>query len=215
MSVLKHAFTLLMIPVAVTFIGVFSSTARGAELQKPALKQGYYFSLIPVGEAVLVDSSENFGPWPSVGGQFRMGEELNRWFDLGLSGGATVAYSDNYRLIHGHFGLDGTFKPTAVLSIGLQAGLGFGDFTRRKPGITEVIGRFGATYGITVSYDLFAGSRHRSPHQSGGFAMSPYIGAHIGPSDVTSIYAFFVGIAFTRWTGLPKNRLDLPLDEAF
>lgn len=194
--------------------GAFSATAMAAELQKPKLKQGYYFSVIPVGEVVWIDSEQNYGPWPAVGGQFRLGEEINRWFDLGIAGGTSVAKGNNYRLIHGNFGLDATFKPTEFWSMGFQAGLGFADFSRTQSGMETITGRFGATYGFKVAYDFFLGG-NRDVYKSGGWALSPYLGTHIGPGNVSSVYSIFMGISINYWTGLPKNRLDLPPERAF
>ena len=188
--------------------------SHAAELVKPELKQGYYFTLMPVGELVFVDSKENYGPWPSAGGHLRMGEALNRWVDLGLTGGFSAAKGDDLRLLHGHFGMDATFKPTRFLALGFQAGMGFADFTRQKKGMEKVIGRFGATYGFTVAYDFFPGSRS-NPYQSGGLSLTPVAGVHIGPGSATSVYSVFIGISVSWWTGLPKNRLDLPVDQAF
>ena len=195
-------------------LSMMSVSARAVELEKPDLKQGYYFALIPVGEMVFVDSKTNYGPWPSFGGQIRMGEALNRWVDLGISGGTSVATGDHLRLIHGHFGVDATFKPTRFLGLSVQAGMGFADFSRLKSGMDEVIGRFGATYGFTVAYDFFP-TRKRNPYRSGGLAITPVAGVHLGPADATSVYSMFVGLSVAWWTGLPKNRLDLPVDQAF
>ena len=203
-------WSLLIVPVAL----LIAPNARAADLVKPMLKQGYYFALVPVGELVFVDSKTNYGPWGSVGGQIRMGEELNRLFDLGLSGGFSVGKGNDLRLLHGHFGLDATFKPTRFLALGFQAGMGFADFTRLEKGMDAVIGRFGATYGFTVAYDFFPGGK-RDPYKSGGVAITPVAGVHLGPGEVTSVYTVFIGLSISRWTGLPQNRLDLPVDRAY
>lgn len=213
MELVKRKTAAMMVLIVGMFF-LFSFYAAADELQAPKLKQGYYFSLIPMGEMVFVDSKNNYGPWPSAGGQLRMGEALNRWFDLGVAGGASVAIGDDYRLIHGQFGAEGTVKPTQYLSFGIQAGLGFADFSRQKRGMEEVIGRFGATYGFTVGYDFF-GRTKRTSYKSGGLAISAYAGVHVGPSEETSIYTIFAGIAVSWWTGLPKHKLDLPVNQAF
>ncbi len=199
---------------SLVLLSVVSGSVRATELVRPDLKQGYYFALIPVGEMVFVDSKNNYGPWASAGGQLRMGEELTRWMDLGISGGASVAKGDHLRLIHGHFGVEATIKPTRFLALGVLAGMGFADFSRLKSGMDAVTGRFGATYGFTVAYDFFPGQRH-DPYRSGGLAITPVLGVHLGPADVTAVYSMFLGLSITWWTGLPKNRLDLPVEEAF
>ncbi|MBN2528814.1 MAG: hypothetical protein JXR76_20660 [Deltaproteobacteria bacterium] len=201
--------------VAVLLVMLLLPAIAAAEtLEKPALKQGYYFSLTPAFELVFVDSKQNFGPWPSGGGQLRMGEALTRWLDLGLAGGVSVAKGNDLRLIHGHFGVEATLKPTRFWAFGVQAGMGFADFTRQKSGMAEVIGRFGATYGLTVQYDFFPGSR-KDPLKSGGLALTPMAGVYLGPADTTSVYSIFIGLSVSWWTGLSKNKLDLPLEKAF
>ncbi|MBN2715869.1 MAG: hypothetical protein JXX14_08435 [Deltaproteobacteria bacterium] len=210
----SNVFAPVVVSLMMLCISVIPALSRADDLVKPSLKQGYYFALIPVGELVFVDSKENFGPWGSFGGQLRMGEALNHWIDLGISGGASYARGDSLQLVHGHFAMDATFKPTRFLALGFQAGMGFADFTRLQKGMDEVIGRFGATYGFTVAYDFFPGGK-RDPYKSGGLAITPVAGVHLGPGEVTSVYSVFAGLSVAWWTGLPKSQLDLPVDQAF
>ena len=110
--------------------------------------------------------------------------------------------------------MEAHLRPMDPLFFRLGFGFGFTDFTRMQSGIEQVIGRVGGNYTVVVGYDFFPG-RTPNDRKSGGWALSPYAGFQFGPSDPTSSYVAMVGIGFTWWTGLPKNQLDLTVDEAW
>ncbi|MBN2804757.1 MAG: hypothetical protein JXR91_16800 [Deltaproteobacteria bacterium] len=188
--------------------------AYAQDLEKPELRQGYYFQAVPLlSTSVVKSEGETYGFFPGTGFYLRMGESLFNWLDIGIGGSAAWDYSDKYKHLHGHFSLEGTINPVGNLYATLSAGLGFSDFTRRVKGEDNIIGRFGGNYNIAIGYDIFLG--HHKKYQSGGFAVSPVIGVQIGPSSTTDTYSFYLGIGLTYWTGRDKNKLDLPVDNAY
>jgi hypothetical protein len=70
---------------------------------------------------------------------------------------------------------------------------------------------YGAAYALGVSYDFFIGVGQRS----GGFALSPALGFRFVPGEEVSALSVVLGIEFTYFTGLPRDQLELPEDEAY
>jgi hypothetical protein len=204
---------ILSAPVAALCL-LFSLPASAETLERPARQQGYYLSAGPAGGMVLHGTSDGRrGPYAGPGFSFRLGEALTRRFDLGVGGGVFWMYGQNQRSLNGNFSLEFTFHPTKGLWLMAGAGLGFTDFTRRVKGIDAITGRFSGEYTVAAGWDLFFGQR--DPYRSGGVALTPVAGVRLGPASPTSAWIFFVGVNVTWWTGLPKNKLLLPVDRAF
>lgn len=187
--------------------------ASAQQLEEPRDHQGYYIALGGYGDAVFVNEDKNGwrDPWLGGSGDLRLGEAIFDWFDLGIGIGVGSTVEEGYRAIIGHLSLETQFRPLEPLFVRLGIGMGFADVSRTEKGLEEVIGRFGADFTVAIGYDFFPGKEG----QSGGFAISPVVGFRAGPANLTSTYAVFVGIEISFWTGLSKDQLNLPMEEAY
>lgn len=206
----------LRLVVATAVLTALFMVARGSaaqDLTRPAPHQGYYLALGGYGQAVFAHEGDGGwrDPWFGGTGDLRLGQAIFDWFDLGIGLGAGAVYEDAYRAVLGHVSLETQLRPSDLLFIRLGIGMGFADVTRTQKGIEKVVGRFGADFTVAVGYDFFPG--HKG--QSGGFAITPVVGFTAGPGDILGTYGVFVGIEISFWTGLPKDQLDLPMDEAY
>ncbi|MEM7677977.1 MAG: hypothetical protein AAF449_18425, partial [Myxococcota bacterium] len=76
-------------------------------------------------------------------------------------------------------------------------------------------GTFGSMYTIAASYDLFPWYDPEE-YESGGHAISFFVEGQFFPGlGGTTTYGAVLGIEFTWWSGLNRNKLDLPADAAF
>lgn len=203
---------LLAIGVAAIILAA-GSRARAQELVPPGPHQGYYIALGGYGQAIFAHEKDGGwrDPWLGGTGDLRLGQAIFEWLDLGIGLGAGAAYEEGYRVTVGHVYLEAQLRPTDLFFLRLGIGMGFADVTRTESGIDEVVGRFGADFTIAAGYDFFPG--HKG--QSGGFAITPVVGFTAGPGEILGAYGVFVGIEISFWTGLPKDQLDLPMDEAY
>jgi hypothetical protein len=189
-------------------------TANAQELSPPRPHQGYYIGLGAYGVAGAhhdrVDgwTGAMFGP----GGSLRMGEALLPWLDLGIGFAASGIYDEQYVALVGHVSLEVQVRPVEPLFVRASVGFGFTDFTRRESGVDKPLGRIGGSYGVAVGWDFYPA---HDEGDSGGLAISPVVWFEAGPSDEFTTLAGGIGIEISWWTGLPREQLDLPVDEAF
>ncbi len=197
---------------ALVFIAIHRP-AQGQELQLPGPHQGYYFSL---GAHGLINTNQNeesgtLGPWPGITGSLRLGQALAPWLDLGLDIGMGSSFDKEYYTLLGHLGLSAQLRPWEPLFFRLGIGFGATDFSRRQDGLDKVTGQAGGWYALAVGYEIF----HRQRGCSGGLSLTPIVGIDVGPGDPTSSFNAWAGIELTWWTGLPKNQLELPVEQAY
>jgi len=190
-----------------------AGTGRAQELMPPAPRQGYYISLGAYG--VVGGSHDRVDGWLGAmagpGGSLRLGESLLPWLDLGIGFAAAGLYDQQYVSLVGHVSFEVQLRPIDPLFARVSVGFGFTDFTRREKGIDKPLGRIGGSYGIAVGWDLFPGDQRGS----GGFAITPVVWFEAGPGEEFTTLAGGIGLEISWWTGLPRERLDLPVDEAF
>lgn len=199
-------------PVAFAFL-IASGAAAAQELEPPRPRQGYYISLGAYGVGAL--SHDRLDGWlggmAGPGGSLRLGEALLDWLDLGVGFAAAGAFDEQYVALVGHVALEAQLRPVEPLFVRLSAGFGFTDFTRRQKGIERPLGRIGGSYAAAVGWDFFPGH----DGSSGGLAIAPVIWFEAGPGEEFTTLVGGIGIEISWWTGLPREQLDLPLDEAF
>ena len=183
-------------------------------LEPPKPRQGYYFSLGAVGAVAGHDIIHRgwMGPWPGVGGTLRMGQAILPWLDLGISAAAVGTFEERWTAMHGRLSIEAQFRPMEPLAIRIYGGFGVTDPYRRFQGAPKLTGRIGGTYGAAIGWDFFPS---RDPKRSGGFAVTPFVWFEWSPDPNFATVMGGVGIEITWWTGLAKNELVLPDDEAF
>jgi hypothetical protein len=114
--------------------------------------------------------------------------------------------------VHGRLSIEAQIRPVAPLAIRLYGGFGVTDPYRRVHGAEKLIGRVGGTYGVAVGWDFFPA---HDPRRSGGLAVTPFVWFEGSPDPNFATVTGGIGIEITFWTGLAKNELVLPDDEAF
>ena len=186
----------------------------GSLLEPPRPRQGYYFSLGAVGAMAGHEVRERgwLGPWPGAGGGLRLGQAILPWLDLGIGAAVVGTFEERFAAVHGRLSIEAQLRPAGPLAIRLYGGFGVTDPYRRIAGAPKLTGRVGGTYGIAVGWELYPA---RDPKRSGGLAVLPYVWFEGSPDPGFATVMGGVGIEITWWTGLPRNELDLPDDEAF
>ncbi|MDJ0762528.1 MAG: hypothetical protein QNJ97_06010 [Myxococcota bacterium] len=184
------------------------------QLKSPASRQGYYFSL-GGGGAITAgfngDEDEWLSPFAGPIGTLRTGQSILDWLDLGIGLGTGGIFNRDYSAIIGHLAVEAQFRPLDPLFIRASTGFGFADVSRRKKNAKKITGQFGGAYGLAVGYDFFPFYRQGS----GGFGITPTISAMVGAGDMFTTVTMTIGIEISWWTGLPKDQLDLPIDQAY
>ncbi len=71
-------------------------------------------------------------------------------------------------------------------------------------------GTVGSGYFLKLSYDWFFTYR-----LTGGWVATPSMEVRFVPGDTASALIGTVGVQLSYWTGLPRNQLDLPPDQAY
>lgn len=77
----------------------------------------------------------------------------------------------------------------------------------------KITGTVSASYTVSVGYDFFI--KKKKPYQSGGVAVSPMIWINAANGIVLHTLAGGFAVEISLWTGLDKNRLALPTNQAF
>jgi hypothetical protein len=152
------------------------------------------------------------GPWPGVGGELRMGQAILSWLDFGISAAVIGTFEERWTAMHGRLSIEAQFRPVEPLAIRIYGGFGVTDPYRRLQGAPKLVGRVGGTYGAAIGWDFFPA---HDPKRSGGFAVTPFVWFEGSPDPNFATVMGGVGIEITFWTGLAKNELILPDDEAF
>ena len=192
------------------------------ELRKPQARQGYYVGGGPRIVSLVVQDSDlgSLGGMFGFGAAFRFGQKVNDWLGLGLvlSGGG--AGNAEWGAGGGGLMLEAQVQPWLQTDLALRLGIGVSGF-----GVTRVnedretdddpSGTVGSIYSVGASYELFPW-HDSAKYDSGGLAFSFFVEGQVTPGlgGLTS-YGAIVGVEFTWWTGLSRNKLDLPVDAAF
>jgi hypothetical protein len=189
-----------------------TGTAQAQELlQQPRQRQGYYMGGGLRGAGTFGwENGDNLGLWNGSGIALRFGEMLTPRLGLGLDleFGGTTGKGQNA----GYFtlGLEGNWNIVSNLSANAVIGLGVLQLQDPKIEDEDLRGAVGGIYGLGLSYDLFPWDR-----RSGGFAITPTLQARFLPGEETKAFEVLVGVDLLWWSGLPRNQLELPPDEAF
>jgi hypothetical protein len=181
-------------------------------LEPPRQRQGYYFA---AGLSLVLDHNwkdgKSVGTWPGQLFGFGVGQLLTPRFGLGLHidfGGAKSGTRTSQIVglgVEGQWELARNIAVHGVVGLGV---VGLRDSANEDEGLE---GTAGAGYTLWLSYDWFLGRR-----RTGGWALTPIAGARFlpGSDDARALIGFF-GLELTYWTGLPRNQLDLPPNEAW
>jgi hypothetical protein len=195
-------------------VGVGISIGDGAHaqvLEPPRPRQGYYFA---VGYHLALnhnwEDGESWGLWRGADLTVRFGQLLTRRFGLGLAIHSGGTSGQNQKAAFGGLAVEGHWELARNLSLLGGVGLDIVSLSSQTGGDKTTRGTVGSGYVIGLGYDWFPGHR-----QSGGWAVSPLVEARFVPGNTATAFIGTVGVQLSYWTGLPRNQLDLPPDEAF
>ena len=197
--------------VALLVLLALSGVARAQDLEAPRSRQGYY-----IGGGLHLSLQHNRDDDGSLGNfrgsamAFRMGQLLTERFGLGFAldiGGGT--HDDDTSSTIG-LGLAGQMVLAGNLALHAGLGLGVVSITEKVGDEEELRGTYGSAYTLGLTYDWFI-----RPCWTGGIALTPTLQLRALPGDPIDSYTMMFGLEITRWTGLPRNQLDLPPDQAF
>jgi len=188
-------------------------------LEPPLPRQGYFFDLGVYGLAFApVEDGDSYGIWPGQAFAFRAGQMVTRQFGLALAielGGASGEGGgrDQTGFMAG-LAIEAQYVFLDRLALFGGVGVGFVqlDYDQLQPDEEETTRGVGGSYfAAGISYAFFPYKNDTS----GGLSIGPSLRVRHVPGEDTRATAILLGVDFTWWTGLPKNQLDLPLDEAF
>jgi hypothetical protein len=182
-------------------------------LEDPEPSQGHFIALGFHGISAMAFDRNRGTRHPTFGQGFslRLGESLTDWLSLSLAfalGSTRGEAQDTLTL--GRFGITSQWYFTERWS----AQAGFGAINAQGPDPedhTVSRGRYGDVYLTGVGYDFYLSDSN----QSGGWVLTPLLTAEVGPDSKFTTTALWLGIELSWWTGLARDKLNLPLSKAY
>ncbi len=206
---LRRRLVALLFAIAITVAG--ARTAQAQLLEAPRARQGYYVS---VGYHLVLNKNwedkESWGVWPGTDLSIRIGQMLTRRLGLGLNIHFGGSSGEGQSASLGGLSLEGQFEVARNLALFGGAGLDVVSIAS-DDGTDDVLrGTVGAGYFLGLGYDWFFTRR-----LTGGWAATPTLQARVVPGTNVSAFIGLIGVQLSYFTGLPRNQLDLPPEEAF
>lgn len=190
-----------------------SEAAPASTLEDPEPSQGHFIALgvHGVGAMAFDDSRGKRTPTFGPGFSLRFGEALTDWLDLSLAFAfATTSGDVDDRMTFGRFGLQSQWYVTDRVFI--QAGFGVTNGQGTDPEDHDFVrGRYGDVYLTGVGYNIYLSASD----QSGGWVLTPVLTAEVGPDRMFTTAALSLGLEVSWWTGLTRDKLNLPLSKAY
>ena len=188
-----------------------ASVARAQVLEPPRPRQGYY---VAVGYHLALNQNwedgESWGVWRGGDLTIRLGQMLTRRFGLGLEIHFGGTSGQNQKAALGGLAVEGQWELARNLALHGGAGLDVVSLSSADGHDRTTRGTVGSGYFLGLGYDWFFGHR-----LTGGWAATPSVEARFVPGNTASAFIGTVGVQLSYWTGLPRNQLDLPPDEAY
>lgn len=205
---------------AVAALVLVEAGADAQELREPGPRQGYFLGGGLRGGVLNLDAGQlgNLGAFPMFGGSFRFGEMVYDWLGLGGQVRFAAGSIDEFSSFYAAGLMEGQVQPWRRINLAFRLGSGaFGQGLSRADPELEREGDPGGSYGAIVtagaSYDVFP--FRKSEYESGGWGLSIYVDGELLLGTDISSGGVFVGLEVTRFFGLAKYKLDLPIDEAY
>ncbi len=212
----------------VAFLGILGAPRTTAaqdteiELLKPRARQGYYIGGGPRLISWVVDDDDigSLGGTFGFGASLRLGQKVNDWLGLGIAFEGGAAGNADWDLAGGGLKLEIQVQPWADVDLAFRGGAGvLGLSVSRIESLDatddDPEGTFGSLFTLGASYEIFPWY-DAATYESGGAAFSFFVEGQVAPGlgGITT-YGAVVGFEFTWWSGLNRNKLDLPVDAAF
>lgn len=187
--------------------------AGGAQekLTKPAPAQGHYISLGVHGVGAMARDADRGTRPPTLGGglSLRLGESMTDWFDIGLRLGLRHTTGDEGMTLGGVL-IEGQVRVLPAWYLRAAFGVaGVGGQDPDDPAYDR--GAYGTAYMLGVSTNL----NLSDPGRSGGWVLSPVLSLLALPDSDFTPFGVSLGLELSWWSGLRRNQLELPFDEAY
>ncbi|MGF1511315.1 MAG: hypothetical protein ACFB9M_17630 [Myxococcota bacterium] len=191
-------------------------------MREPAPKQGYFVGgglrsgFLSVGSSEVEDLESSF---LGAGATLRFGEYVRPWLGLGGVAHGFFAGNDGFQSAFGSFSMEGHVAPFQEVELTFRGSIGpfVQSVTRNDDELTReddpTLG-FGAAITGGVSYGWFP-FYDRSENESGGLELNVYLDGQALLSEDFTSGGIFVGIEVHYFFGLSKDKLLLPLEDAF
>lgn len=190
-----------------------SEEPTSSALEDPEPSQGHFIAIGVHGVGALAFDKHRGTREPTFGPGFslRFGEAVTDWLDLSLSFAlATTSGDADDSVTFGRFGLQSQWYVSERLFI--SAGFGATNAQGKDPEDHELQrGRYGDVYLTGVGYNLYLSDNN----QSGGWVLTPVLTAEVGPDRTFTTTALWLGVEISWWTGLSRDKLNLPLSKAY
>jgi len=183
------------------------------ELALPKPNQGHYLALgvYTLGAMAFDDDRGTRQPSFGTGFSLRLGEAVTDWLDLGLAfalGSTFGAEQDALSL--GRFTVHSQWYVNRRWF--LQAGFGATNGQGADPeDLHQNRGRYGDVYLAGLGTNLYLSDATHS----GGWVLSPVLSVEVGPDSTFSTTALWLGLEVSWWSGLSRDKLELPVGEAY
>jgi hypothetical protein len=145
------------------------------------------------------------------GFSLRLGEAVTDWLDLSLS----IAYGSTHgpeenKLSLGRLGIQSQWYVSRQWFV--PVGFGVTNVQGPDPEDHKLNrGRYGDVYWAGIGTNMFISDSK----QSGGWVLTPVAMLEVGPDRNFTTTALWVGLEFSWWGGLTKDKLQLPVSEAY
>lgn len=211
-----HRWTVTLAALLLALLAGASASAQEVELKPPQARQGYWLATSVSGAMNLNSSTEDgdIGPVNGAAFQGRVGEMVTDWLGFGLQFGGGFGAGDGWETGFGGLMMDVQLVGPWVPHLSLHLNFGAGGLQLTEDAATdedELKGTGGAYYAVGLAYDWFPFYESGS----GGFALTPHVQLHYMPGNITESYLVMLGVEFTWWTGLDRDKLDLPFEEQY
>lgn len=192
------------------------------ELVKPRARQGYYVGGGPRLMSLVVEDDDigSLGGMFGFGGAFRFGQKVYDWLGLGLALSGGGAANADWGAGGGGLMLEAQVQPWLETDLAFRlgigvAGVGVSRINEDQATDDDPEGTVGSIYSVGASYELFPWYEP-DKYDSGGLAFSFFVEGQFSPGlGGLTTYGAILGVEFTWWSGLSRNKLDLPVDAAF
>jgi hypothetical protein len=190
-----------------------ANTPPEASLVAPEPSQGYFVALGLHGTAALAFDQNRSTRSPTLGEglSLRLGEGLTDWLDLSLAFALAQTHgAAEDRLTFGRFGIHSQWYVWGEWFV--QAG--FGVTSGRGPDPEDLErqrGRYGDVYWAGLGKNLYLSDGH----ESGGWVLTPALALEVGPDEAFTTTGLWLGIEISFWSGLSRDKLELPVSEAY
>jgi hypothetical protein len=139
----------------------------------------------------------------------RLGEAITDWLDLGL--GFSLGFTGGDEpIVLGRITALARWYPAKQLFVHTAFGFGFaGGPDPLYPEYDRF--RYGDVYVLGVGRHFYLSNSTKS----GGVILTPTLTGELGPSKEFMTAAVWGGLEFSLWSGLRKDKLKLPLNDAY